>query len=100
LELFSRLDACSLNREAKRIRLSEWGELLLQATACDEVSNGVRYSFFLAEDVEARIRELAAAEERCCSFLSFTISSSGDRVDLTVTAPADRQELLRHLFSA
>jgi hypothetical protein len=42
---------------------------------------------------------LAAAEQECCSFLSLGVTRSGDRVELTVTAPPNGQEALRFMFS-
>jgi hypothetical protein len=48
----------------------------------------------------ARIRELAAAEQGCCSFLRFEVTRVVDQIEMNVRAPADGLEALRFIFAA
>ncbi len=61
---------------------------------------GVRYSFPAADELERRVRELAAAEQGSCSFLEFAVARVGNEIVMTVTAPPEVQEALRLIFSA
>jgi MerR family copper efflux transcriptional regulator len=92
--------ACSLDGQGQRSRLREWTDLLRQATLREEIPGGLRYSFTASDKLESRIRELAAAEQDCCSFLNLGVIRSGDDVELTVTASPDGQEALGFIFSA
>lgn len=93
------LIACSLDASDQKARLNEWAELLATATGSEELSNGVRYLFPADLDVESRLRALAAAEQTCCSFLTFEIARVGEAVKMTVTSPAEGLDALRFLFA-
>ncbi len=95
------LIACSLDGVGQQARLSDWAELLRQATSREATGDGrrVRYSFAAADGLERRIRDLAAAEQACCSFLGFAVSRTGGQIEMTVTAPSDGQDALRFIFS-
>ena len=93
------LIACSLDAAGQQARLSDWAKLLRQAAAREATAGGVRYSFPAANELERRIRDLAAAEQGCCSFLEFAVSRTGGEIEMTVTAPADGQDALRFIFS-
>jgi hypothetical protein len=92
------LIACSLEGDDQRARLAEWTELISHATAREGTDGGVRYSFAPDDELETRINMLAAAEHACCAFLEFDVRRAGDRVELSVNAPADAQEALRFIF--
>ena len=40
------------------------------------------------EGIEERAQALAGAEKQCCPFFDFRVSQVGDRVEMTVMAPA------------
>jgi MerR family copper efflux transcriptional regulator len=94
------LIACTLDGEGQRARLREWTELLGHAEARARIAGGVRYAFAAADGLEPRIRALAAAEEACCAFLEFDVSRTGERIEMTVTAPAEGLDALRFIFSS
>jgi superfamily I DNA and RNA helicase len=90
------LIACSLDAAGQQDRLAQWRNALAAAVAREETSQGVRYAF--DADAERRIRDLAAAEQGCCSFLKFDITRQADQVLMNVTAPADQLDALRLIF--
>jgi hypothetical protein len=92
------LIACSLDATGQMARLSEWKQLLGTAVARAVVPHGVAFVFVGEEGVEERVRELAEAEQACCAFFDFQVSRDGDRVEMTVLAPAEAQAALRFLF--
>ncbi|HMJ00762.1 MAG TPA: hypothetical protein VK488_13075 [Gaiellaceae bacterium] len=93
------LIACSLNADGQQARLIEWAELLGKAMASEPRRGGVQYSFAASDQLEKQIRDLAAAEQSCCSFLEFDISHIGDQIEMTVTAPPHGLEALHFIFS-
>jgi hypothetical protein len=92
------LVACSLDAGGQRDRLVEWAELLGNASTSSPKADGARYRFEASDELERQIRALAAAEQACCSFLDFEISSAAGTIELTVTSPADGLEALRIVF--
>ena len=92
------LIACSLDGDSIRTRLAEWAGLLRQATLREEMENGLRYRFPASDDLEREVRDLAAAEHACCSFLSFAVVRTADHLAMTVTASREGQEALRFIF--
>ena len=59
-----------------------------------------RYRFVAADELEARLRTLAAAEKECCAFLDFNVVRRIDEIEMTVTAPPNALAALRFIFSA
>jgi hypothetical protein len=95
------LIACSLDGDGQHARLADWADLLAQASTREETAHGVRYTFAsVTSEAESRIRALASAEQGCCSFLQFKIARADDEITMTVTAPPERREALRFIFSA
>jgi hypothetical protein len=94
------LMACSLEATGQQARLAHWREVLAAAVSREETSEGVRYIFVADAQAEQRIRDLAAAEHGCCSFLEFDVRREADHVLMHVTAPADGLDALRLIFPA
>jgi hypothetical protein len=92
------LIACSLDTTDKKQRLADWSTLLREATRRDEAPNGVRYSFAGNDELESRLRALAADEKACCAFLDFDVVRTGEVLQMTVTAPPDAATALRFIF--
>ena len=90
--------ACTLDAAARRERYAEWEAVLRQAVQREEIAGGARYRFPAGEDLERRLRALAAAELECCSFYDLAVARREDSVELTVTAPPAAQDRLRSLF--
>jgi hypothetical protein len=57
------------------------------------------YVFRPASLFAQRIRDLAAAEHDCCTFLDFEIIEEGDELRLTVTTHPAGQAALRFIFA-
>lgn len=55
----------------------------------ERTETGIRFRFRADDGIEARVRELAARETRCCGFFSFTITLTGDEVLWETTVPDD-----------
>jgi hypothetical protein len=73
--------ACTLDRSAFRGRMNEFGALFRDAlVARERTGDGLRFRFANRDDVEARVRDLAARELECCSFFEFAISVHGEEV--------------------
>jgi MerR family copper efflux transcriptional regulator len=94
------LIACSLDATGQQARLAEWLDVLGEAVSREKTPNGARFTFVADGRGEQRIRELAAAEHECCSFLEFDVTRSADQLVLSVTAPADGLDALSFIFSA
>ena len=93
------LIACSLDGNEQITRMDAWRQLLATSEERDSTPEGVRYLFPATDDVESHVRELAAAEHRCCSFLQFSVSRLGDHVEMTVAAPSEGVDALRFIFA-
>lgn len=94
------LISCSLDALGQKQRLADWRALLADAVRREERADGVRYSFLGGDDLESRLRTLAAAEKTCCAFLDFNVSRAGDEIKMTVTARPEAAGALRFIFDA
>jgi hypothetical protein len=92
--------ACSLDATGQMQRLGDWSSLLGQAARREETPDGVRYTFLGGDDLEERVRKLAAAEKECCPFLDFDVVRTDDEIELTVAAPREAAGALRSVFAA
>jgi hypothetical protein len=98
-------DACTLPTAEQPLRVAEFDDLF--ATSLTAVVRppgaATRARLLLAGDAELRerVQRLAAAENACCSFFAFTVSSlPGDErgtVALDVEVPAARTDVLAAL---
>ena len=94
------LIACSLDVSGQKQRLADWRALLVEAVRREERADGVRFSFVGGDELESRIRTLAAAEKTCCAFLDFEVTRIGDAIQMTITAPQEAADALRSMFAA
>ena len=94
------LIACSLDPTGQKQRLAAWSSLLREAARKEKTTDGVRYRFVAADELEARLRTLAAAEKECCAFLDFNVVRRIDAIEMTVTAPPNALAALHSIFSA
>jgi hypothetical protein len=87
--------ACTLgardraDREAFIARL--WRDALI---AGERTGDGVRLRLRDDPEVETRARELIAAEQSCCAFLSFELARSDDELVLQITGPPDARPIV------
>src|SRR5262249_30152888 len=81
--------ACTLGAADQHTRIREWALLLDAVTSRQSVDGGIRLTLPGDPELIAQAARLAALEQQCCRFFSFTIELSADTVVLTVQAPAD-----------
>jgi MerR family transcriptional regulator, copper efflux regulator len=91
--------ACTLDPGAMFARRTDWQQLVAAADhAPISVDGGVTVRFPSDAALAGRVAALAAAEQSCCSFLTFTVRFDHTGTDLTVTAPAEASTLVEALF--
>jgi hypothetical protein len=92
--------ACTLTPGAMTARLA-----LIDALAADGLLDrtptdaGLRVRLRDAPEIERRVRELVAAEARCCPFLELTIGRDGGALVLEIGGPADARPVIEMLFA-
>lgn len=90
--------ACTLERDAIPQRIDDWRHLLAQAMRHERRDDSIVVAFPPGAALAASVAELAAAENTCCSFFTFTIRIDHTGTTLTITTPADATELAAALF--
>ncbi|MEM7093599.1 MAG: hypothetical protein AAF567_11400 [Actinomycetota bacterium] len=75
---------CTLGPSELDDQLGDWQRLRAQADEITEIQGGYRLRFPTALDAE--VRDLAAREASCCSFLTLTVATGSDEVVLEVTS--------------
>jgi hypothetical protein len=91
--------ACTLSPGELQDRLELVEELTEDAPVAREpIAGGIRARFRAGPGVERRVRELAAAEARCCAFLDFAVRVEPDAVLLDVTGAPDALPAIRELL--
>jgi hypothetical protein len=93
--------ACTLNPAQLRDRVAAIDSLASDALlGQDEIAGGVRSRFRRTPDVEARVRELVAAESSCCRFLSFDVSRGDGELWLEITGSPEARPVIDQFFAA
>lgn len=91
--------ACSLHPDLVGGRIDDWNRVLAKATSREPLSDGLRVG--LERDIDLiELVELVDAEQSCCSFFTFGIGVTADRVWLDVTGPEDAQGVITAVFGA
>jgi hypothetical protein len=86
--------ACSLYA-AQRAERTRWlGELGRSALVLESSDTGVTVRFRASDVSEDELRELAAAEARCCPFLTLEVRANADGVELRVEGPPDARPVI------
>ena len=92
--------ACSLSGKELRER-GDWLERLGRHVVRREPRPGGMVVRFRREaGVEEELRELVAAEARCCPFLTLSVRAEGDLLELDVSGPPDAQGIVEEMFGA
>ncbi len=89
--------ACTLDVSELPGRLAEWRHLAEHIVDRAETDQGIRVRFDHSASA-ADVADLAAKEQGCCSFFTFTMRIAADGTTLDITAPADARELVKTLF--
>jgi len=90
--------ACTLEPGAVPDRLTDWQMLLDRAADREAIEGGVSLTFPADDGLAAQIAGLAAAEQHCCPFFTFTIRLTPGRLRLDVQAPADAGDVVAAMF--
>ncbi len=81
---------CTLERDAAQRRAALIRDLCDRLlVARRQVAGGLLLSFRDEPGAERELRDLAAAEARCCPFLTLDVRRAGGSLSLAVTGPAD-----------
>ncbi|QBI53159.1 MerR family transcriptional regulator [Streptomonospora litoralis] len=89
--------ACSLDSAEMADRSEEW-RAVLRGSRREEIPGGLRA--VLPAERAPQAARLAAAEQRCCPFISFTLLFAYGSVSLEVRAPAEARPMLGDVFGA
>ncbi|KAA1428777.1 hypothetical protein [Nocardioides antri] len=90
--------ACDLTPDDGQERLRRWQRLVQLGRATAALQGELLAVRFHAEPgVKEELEALAAAERRCCSYLTWTVASQADSVTLLVTADSARPEDVAHI---
>jgi len=85
---------CSLTAD-ERVDRGRWlGRVGRAARDSAYDGAGVTIRFRAGEGVEAELRELAAAEAKCCPFLTLEVRANGDELELRVEGPPDARPII------
>ncbi|WP_456819792.1 MerR family transcriptional regulator [Cellulomonas sp. URHB0016] len=90
--------ACSLDAEAVPDRVSDWQALVPRATAREAINGGVALTFGASPELAAEVSRLAAAEQDCCPFFTFTLRLTTGQLRLEIKAPADAADVVAAMF--
>ncbi len=90
--------ACSLDAGAVPDRVADWQALVPLATSREAIEGGVALTFPASADLAAEVARLAAAEQDCCTFFTFTLRLTTGRIRLDVQAPADAADVVAAMF--
>lgn len=89
--------ACSLRPDLVGGRIEDWNRVLARANSRESIAHGLRVGLDREVDLVG-LAELVEAEQACCSFFSFAIRVTSDRVWLDVTGPEDAQSVIKSVF--
>jgi hypothetical protein len=92
--------ACTLTATDYTARTEATAELARRALRSREpIPNGTRLTFEASADTERQLRDVIAAEARCCAFLRLDLRPTADALVLDVTGPAEAQPIIAELFA-
>jgi hypothetical protein len=91
--------ACFLDGQAYRVRVARIQALMEQALRSRErLATSVRLRFRRDVDVETRLKELVAFEQKCCPFLVLELETLPGEMVLTISGPESAAAVLDDVF--
>ncbi|MGW6128727.1 MerR family transcriptional regulator [Cellulomonas sp. NPDC055163] len=90
--------ACSLDAGSVPHRIGDWQALLARAVRREPIDGGVALTFVALPELAAEAARLAAAEQDCCTFFTFTLRLTTGHLRLEVQAPEDAADALAAMF--
>jgi hypothetical protein len=92
--------ACTLTPAAYAARTEDTAALARRALRSREpLLGGVRLTFEPDPETERQLRDVIAAEARCCAFLRMDLRASDRGLVLDVTGPAEAEPVIAGLFA-
>jgi hypothetical protein len=92
--------ACTLNRADYAERTQDTAALARRALRSREpIPDGTRLTFEASSDTERQLRDVVAAEARCCAFLRMDLQPAEDALVLEITGPAEAEPIIAELFA-
>ena len=89
---------CTLTAGQLPERIGAWRQLLEHADRRETISGGERFVFPSTAGLAARVSELCAQEQQCCSFFTFRLELAVGLLTLEVTAPDAARHLVTELL--
>lgn len=90
--------ACSLDAGSVPDRITDWQTLVSRAVAREPITGGMALRFAATPDLVAETARLAAAEQDCCSFFTFTLRLTTGQVRLEIQAPEAAADIVAAMF--
>jgi hypothetical protein len=92
--------ACTLTAADYAARTEDIAELTRRALRSREpIPSGTRLTFEAGGDTERQLRDVIAAEARCCAFLRMDLRPSADALILEITGPSGAEPIIAELFA-
>jgi hypothetical protein len=92
--------ACTLSGWEYAERTQETSELARRALRSRQpIAAGARLTFEASVATERALREIVAAEARCCAFLRMDLHPAEDALILEITGPAEAEPIIAELFA-
>jgi hypothetical protein len=93
--------ACTLSASDYGARAQQMAELARDALRSRQpIPDGVRLTFNPGRGTERQLREIVAAEARCCAFLRMELRSGADGLILDITGPDQAEPIIAELFAS
>ena len=88
-------EACTLPTAERPLRLAEFDALFASClTRLTADSDGVRMELRGDTGLYERVKDLAIREATCCSFFTFIVDGTDTHVDLSISVPPARRDIL------
>jgi hypothetical protein len=92
--------ACTLSDAEYAERTQDSAALARRALRSRQpIPDGTRLTFEASVDTERELREIVAAEARCCAFLRMDLRAAEDALILEITGPAEAEPIIAELFA-
>lgn len=92
--------ACTLSAADYTERTQDTAALARRALRSRQpIADGTRLTFEASAETERRLREIVAAEARCCAFLRMDLQPGADALILDITGPAEAAPIIAELFA-
>jgi hypothetical protein len=100
MDLLRTTEACTLPTAQRPLRLAEFDSIFSSAVqSVTRTEAEVVIRLVGNSGLREQIRDLAERETACCSFFTFAIEGGDDEVELRVSVPPARRDILDALAS-